>query len=242
MEPRYREIHRDLTQRIAAGEWRAGAVLPSESALARLYGVAIGTLRKAIDPLVHERIVVRRQGSGTYVATHSANRLLFHFFHIAPREGGRQLPQTRTLAFREGRARTAEARRLRIAPGAPVFRVRNLLTLGAQPVILDELVLPERLFPDLSAQILQGRDNTIYHLYQTRYGVNVLRISERLRATRAGAGVARALLVAPGAPLLHIRRTALSFDDTPVELRESLVNTAAHEYVSDLGKPERDAR
>lgn len=239
MEPRYREIRRDLTQRIAAGEWRAGAALPSEAQLARHYAVAIGTLRKAIDDLVAERVVERRQGSGTFVATHSANRLLFHFFHVVPRAGGRQPPRTRTLAFGRGRARAAEARRLRLPPGTPVYRVRNLLSLGEEPVILDELVLPQRLFPGFSRRILTGRDNTIYHLYQTRYGVNVLRTSERLSAVRAGAPAARALGVEPGAPLLHISRIALSFDDAPVELRESLVNTTDHEYFSDLGKMER---
>lgn len=238
MEPRYREIRRDLTQRIAAGEWRAGTALPAETQLARHYGVAIGTLRRAIDELVAERVVVRRQGSGTFVATHSTRRLMFHFFHVVPRAGGRQLPRTRTLAFGRGRAREAEARRLRLPPGTPVYRVRNLLSLGEKPVILDELVLPQRLFPGFSRRILTGRDNTIYHLYQTRYGVNVLRTSERLSAVRAGAAAARALGVEPGAPLLHISRVALSFDDAPVELRESLVNTADHEYFSDLGKAE----
>ncbi|MGD9952041.1 MAG: GntR family transcriptional regulator [Burkholderiales bacterium] len=239
MEPRYREIRRDLTQRIAAGEWRAGTALPAEARLARHYGVAIGTLRRAIDELVAERVVVRRQGSGTYVATHSTRRLMFHFFHVVPRAGGRQLPRTRTLAFSRGRARADEARRLRLAPGAPVYRVRNLLSLGERPVILDELVLPQRLFPGFSRKILTGRDNTIYHLYQTRYGVNVLRTSERLRAVRAGAAAARALGVAPGAPLLRISRIALSFDDAPVELRESFVDTSAHDYFLDLGRAER---
>lgn len=239
MEPRYREIRRDLTQRIAAGEWRAGTALPAEARLARHYGVAIGTLRRAIDELVAERVVVRRQGSGTYVATHSTRRLMFHFFHVVPRAGGRQLPRTRTLAFSRGRARADEARRLRLAPGAPVYRVRNLLSLGERPVILDELVLPQRLFPGFSRKILTGRDNTIYHLYQTRYGVNVLRTSERLRAVRAGAAAARALGVAPGAPLLRISRIALSFDDAPVELRESYVDTSAHDYFLDLGRTER---
>jgi GntR family transcriptional regulator len=236
--PLYRDIKRDLTQRIAAAEWLPGGALPSETRLAKHYDAAIGTLRKAIDELVAERIVLRRQGSGTYVATHNANRLLFHFFHIVPREGGRRAPVTRTLAFRRARAHAGEARRLQLRPGAAVFRIRNLLSLSGEPVILDELVLPAQLFPDLSREVLTGRGNTIYHLYHTRYGVNVLRTTERLRAVRARASAAKVLGVEAGAPLLQITRTALTYGDAPVELRESLVNTAAHDYFSDLGKPE----
>ena len=235
--PRYREIQRDLTLRIAAAEWLPGGALPSEAKLAAHYGAAIGTVRKAIDELVAERIVLRRQGSGTFVATHSADRLLFHFFHVVPRTGGRQAPTTRTLAFQRSRASEAEARRLQVDVGAPVFRVRNLLSLAGRPVVLDALVLPQHLFPSLTEKMLTQRSATIYQLYHTRFGVNVLRTTERLRAVRAAPEVAKALGVKTGAPLLQISRTALSYGDAPVELRESFVDTTAHDYFSDLGKP-----
>ncbi len=234
--PLYKEAKRVLTQSLAQGEWRPGEALPSESRLAQRYGVSIGTLRKAIDELVAEGIVVRRQGSGTYVAQHGATRLMFHFFHVVPREGEKQYPRTATLAFRRGRAEGAEAARLGIAVGDPVLRIRNLLSLPDEPVILDDLVLPQRQFPDLSERILTARDNTIYHLYQTRYGINVLRTGERLRATLADAEVAKLLGVRKGAPLLEIDRVAYTYHSTPVELRRSLVNTAEHEYFSDIGK------
>jgi len=234
--PLYKEVKRRLTGSIAAGEWRPGEALPSETRLAQGFNVSIGTLRKAIDELVAERIVVRHQGRGTFVATHSANRLLFHFFHIVPRGGDKQYPDTATLAFRRGRAEPAEAAKLQLAPGDPVLRVRNLLSLGGRPVILDDLVLPQRLFQDLSEKILTARDNTIYHLYQTRYGINVLRTSERLSATLADAQTAKLLGLKKGAPLLEIKRIAYTYHDAPVELRRSLVDTTGHEYFSDIGK------
>jgi len=238
-QPLYREVKRLLTQSLIEGEWPAGAVLPSESRLAERYNVSIGTLRKAIDELVAERVVTRHQGRGTFVATHNANRLMFHFFHIVGRDGGKEYPTTRTLAFRRGKAAVQEARRLGVADGAPVLRIRNLLSLAARPVILDDIVLPQALFADLTEKILTARDNTIYHLYQTRYGINVLRSGERLSAVLAEAEAARLLKVETGAPLLAINRTAMTYHDTPVELRRSLVNTAAHEYASDLGREER---
>ena len=238
-QPLYREVKRLLTQSLIEGEWPAGAALPSETRLAERYNVSIGTLRKAIDELVAERIVVRHQGRGTFVATHNANRLMFHFFHIVGRDGGKEYPTTRTLSFRRDKAGADEARRLSIANGDPVFRIRNLLSLAGSPVILDDIVLPRALFADLTEKIITTRDNTIYHLYQTRYGINVLRSSERLSAVLAETDAAKHLKVRTGAPLLAINRTALSFRDMPVELRRSLVDTAAHEYASDLGKHER---
>src|SRR5579859_7256994 len=148
--PLYKEVKRVLTHSLAQGEWQPGKALPSEGRLAQRYGVSIGTLRKAIDELVAEGVVVRRQGSGTFIASHGAKRLLFHFFHIVPHEGEKQLPRTATLAFRRDRAAAAEAAKLGIAAGDAVLRVRNLLSLADEPVILDHLVLPQRLFPDLS--------------------------------------------------------------------------------------------
>jgi len=234
--PLYKEVKRRLTGSIAAGEWRPGEALPSETRLAQRFAVSIGTLRKAIDELVAERIVVRHQGRGTFVATHSANRLLFHFFHVVPRGGDKQYPDTTTLAFRRGRAEAPEAAKLQLSPGDPVLRVRNLLALGGRPVMLDDLVLPQRLFPDLTEKILTARDNTIYHLYQTRYGINVLRTSERLSAVLADAETAKLLNLRKGAPLLEINRIAFTYHSAPVELRRSLVDTTEHEYFSDIGK------
>jgi GntR family transcriptional regulator len=234
--PLYRDVKRRLIAGIAGGEWSPGGALPSETKLAERFQVSIGTLRKAIDELVAERIVVRHQGRGTFVAAHGQTRLMFHFFHIVPRAGDKEYPRTHTLAFRRSRAEPAEAARLGLAAGDPVYRVRNLLHLRGRPVILDDLTLPRRLFPDLTEKMLTTRDNTIYHLYQTRYGINVLRTSERLRAALADAEAAKLLGVKKGAPLLEIHRTALTYDDAPVELRRSLVNTAEHDYFSDLSR------
>ena len=234
--PLYKEVKRLLTQSLAAGEWTPGAALPSETRLAQRYRVSIGTVRKAMDELVAERILLRHQGRGTFVASHNARRMLFHFFHIVPAGGGREQPQTELLSFRRAKADADSAARLNIAPGAPVFRISNLLRLGGSPVVLDEITLPAQRFPRLSERIFRDRDSTIYQLYQERYGINVVRSAERLSAALADRASAKLLGVPAGSPLLRIKRVALSYHNLPVELRTSLVNTAQHEYFSDLGK------
>jgi GntR family transcriptional regulator len=232
----YEQVRARLIEGISAGEWRAGDAIPTEAELAAMFGVAIGTVRKAVDSLVAEQALARRQGKGTYVAAHDGRRLMYHFFHIVPRVGAKSYPTVRTLSFRRDRADAATAAALHIPPSDKVIRIRNVLSLAGAPVIVDDITLPAELFPGFSEKIFLARDNTIYNLYQSRYGINVLRTDERLRAVLAPRDVAQALGVPTATPLLEIRRVALTFRERPVELRLSRVNTARHDYHNTLGK------
>ena len=234
--PLYKEVKRLLTKSLAEGEWQPGVALPSETKLGERYHVSIGTVRKAIDELVAERILLRHQGRGTFVARHDAQRTLFHFFHIVPTGGGKEQPQLELLSFERANADANSAARLNLAQGAPLIRIRNLIRLAGSPVVLDEIILPAERFPRLSERMFRERDSTIYQLYQERFGINVVRSAERLSAALADRSSAKLLGVPAGSPLLRIKRTALTYHNLPVELPTSLVNTAQHEYFSDLGK------
>jgi GntR family transcriptional regulator len=236
MQPLYEQVRTRLIEGISAGRWRPGEAIPSEGALAETYGVAIGTIRKAVDALVAEQVLDRQQGKGTFVTQHDESRRLFHFFHVVGHDGRKQYPEVRTLAFRRDRADAASAKALAIAPLEKVIRIRNVLAIEGAPRIVDDITLPAALFPGLTEKIFRARGNTIYHLYQSRYGINVLRADERLRAVLANADDARLLEVEAGAPLLEIRRVALTFRDRPVELRVSRVNTSQHVYHNTFGK------
>ncbi len=236
MQPLYEQVRAHLIEGISAGRWRPGEPIPSESALASRFGVAIGTIRKAVDSLVAEQALLRRQGKGTYVTAHDGSRLLFHFFHIVGDDGHKAYPEVRTISFARERAGAAAASALAIAPLDKVIRIRNVLSLEGAARIVDDVTLSAQLFPGLTEKIFLARGNTIYHLYQSRYGINVLRTDERLRAVLADPAVARLLGVEPGSPLLEIRRVALTFRDRPVELRLSLVDTSRHVYHNTFGK------
>jgi GntR family transcriptional regulator len=236
--PLYKEVKLRLTRGLAGGEWKPGEAIPSESRLAERFGVSIGTVRKAIDELVAERILLRQQGRGTFVATHTEDRTLFYFFHIVGKDGSRELPVTELLSFRKARANAVEAERLGVHTGAPVCRIRNLLKLSGKPVVFDEIAVPADRFTDLTEEVFGGRAGTIYGLYQERYGVTVTRISERLSAQQAPPETASLLGLKDSTPALAIRRVAYTYDDTPVEYRVSWVNTQRHEYLSDLWRSE----
>jgi GntR family transcriptional regulator len=162
--------------------------------------------------------------------------MLFHFFHIVPADGSKEQPEIELLSFERAKADDDDAKGLNIPRGASVLRIRNLLRLRGQAVVLDNITLPGARFPELSEKVFRERDSTIYQLYQERYGINVVRSAERLSAALADRSSAKLLGIPAGSPLLRIKRTALTYQNVPVELRISLVNTAEHEYFSDLGK------
>jgi GntR family transcriptional regulator len=234
--PLYKEIKRQMMEALTSGEWKPPDAIPAERRLSERYGVSIGTVRRAIDELVAENILIRQQGRGTFVASHTRDRLLFYFFHVVPEAGPKTYPEVEFLSFARARADRLAGERLGIAAGDPVFRIRNRLHLAGSPIMVDDITLPIARFPGLTETRFRERPLTIYNLFQQAFGISVVRTSERLRATLADAEFAALLEVARGAPLLQIRRVAHTYNDAPVEYRVSLVNTAHHEYWAEIGR------
>jgi GntR family transcriptional regulator len=236
--PLYEEVKIRITRSLIAGEWQPGTAIPSESRLAEHFSVSVGTIRKAIDELVADKILVRQQGRGTFVTTHTEDRQLYYFFHIVGKDGSREPPTHELLSFQKGKADSEAGLRLSVSRGDRVFRIHNVLKLAGKPVVLDGIVIPAARFPGLTEAIFRAREGTIYGLYQARYGINVVRINERLSAAHPDAQTAGVLGIRTSTPVLMIKRVAYTYHDTPVELRTSWVNTARHEYLSDLWKNE----
>jgi GntR family transcriptional regulator len=235
--PLYRRVKLTLLQAIESGRYPAGGALPSETELSASLGVSIGTLRHAVDELVAEHILVRRQGRGTYVALHTADRFLFGFFHVERGDGLREIPQVELLSFTRTRIDEEAAQALRVTPGIAAYEIENRLLLQQRPVIHDTLILPAQLFTGLTEKRFRERPSTIYHLYQTEFGITVTQAHERARAVAAQRAAARVLGVSAGAPVMQVRRKALTFGDRPVEYRDTTINPALHDYVQLLSRP-----
>jgi len=238
--PLWRTIHAALARELAEGAFPPGTPLPAERHLAARFGCAIGTVRRAVDELVAARALVRRQGKGTFVPdlggdAAAPDRTHFYFFHIARADGHRETPRTEMLDFASPLPCPEEhAASLGLAPGTPMHRAQNLQHLQEAPVVLEELWLPEMLFPGLDAEGFAGREGTVYGLFQRRFGLSVLRTEERLRAEPATPDIAALLGLPPAAPVLRIHRVAYAIGDRPVELRLSWVDTRGHEYFNRL--------
>ncbi|MBA3590405.1 MAG: GntR family transcriptional regulator [Methylibium sp.] len=234
--PRYRQIKQQLAELLREGKWRHGQALPSEPLLAQRFGASIGTVRKAIDELVAENIVVREQGRGTFVKSHTRDYMLNVFFQLVDDAGRKELPRHQLLSFVRWRADVKTAERLGVAPGSAVLRLRNLLALDGKPTVYDDIRLPAARFAGLTANELSERDTTLYGLMQQRFGITVVRIVEHLEAVAAPADVAALLAVTAGHPLLRIVRTGYSYGGEAADTRLRYVRTGARRYESVLGQ------
>ncbi len=230
--PLYAQTRDAFVKRLVDGVWGPGQALPSEIELAAELRVSQGTVRKALDSMAAEKLVVRHQGRGTFVAVHDEDRILFQFFKLAPDEAGEVVfPESRVIGVASGRASEAERERLELTAASRVIRISRLRELAGKVVIAERIALPARLFPRLEHGEIP---NNLYGLYATRYGIAVARAQERLKAVGLDAEAAALLSAKAGAPALRIDRLALSLAGDKVEWRVSLCVTHAFHYLSEL--------
>lgn len=232
--PLYEQIKILLTQSLVAGEWKPGESIPSEQELAVRFHVSQGTVRKAIDELAAEHILVRRQGKGTYVASHSEPAYQYRFLRVMPDSGEKLHPHNILLELKKGRATPELARALAIKAGAQTHVIRRVLEFLGRPLILDEIALPASQFPGLTVARLEESRGSMYSFYEAAYGLRMIRAEERLRAVAADAQTAGHLKIREGAPLLCVDRIAFTYGDRPVEWRRGLCLTEGFSYFNEL--------
>ena len=236
--PLYQQIKGLILQSLHAGEWKPGDPIPSEMDLAARYHVSQGTVRKAIDELAAGNLVVRRQGKGTFVATHAEQHVQYRFLKLVPDEGDPDSEgpaQRRIVDCKRQRASADVARALALRGGDPVLQVRRVLVYGQVPTILEDLWLPGAPFKGLTAERLTQWHGPMYALFETEFGVRMVRAEEKLRAVLPDAEQAALLQVEMHTPLLSVERVAHTYHDTPMELRRGLYRTDTHHYRNDLG-------
>ncbi len=195
--------------------------------------MSVGTLRKALNELVAENVVIRQQGKGTVVATHDTDRVLFRFFNLWRHDGERGLPVSRPLGRKLRKATAEEARDLGLEPGAKVIHISRVRDLEGVPTLVEQITLEAARFPGLEKDP-EVLPNTLYHLYQQRFGQTVAHADESLVAVAASAQDAEHLDVQPGDPVLQIRRIARDYQGTPIERRISTVTTRDYRYFNQL--------
>jgi GntR family transcriptional regulator len=232
--PLYQQIKALITQSLQSGEWKPGELIPSEVELAARFKVSQGTVRKAIDELAAENLVVRRQGKGTFVATHHEERAHYRFLRLMPDVGEAIQPENRVLEVKRMRAPAEVARLLDLKSGDSVIFIRRIQSFDAVPTILEELWLPGALFRGLTAERLVEYKGPMYGLFETEFGTRMIRATEKVRAVLAEPQVGELLEVAPGTPLLSLERVSFTYGDKPVEVRRGLYRTDTHHYHNEL--------
>ena len=233
--PLYRQIKDFLIASLERGEWRPGDAIPSEGELAQRFNVSQGTVRKAIDEMAAENLLVRRQGKGTFVSTHDDPRSFYRFLRLLPDDGAAVSSVSDPFYCHQVGATPEVAAALGLKTGDPVIHVKRLLRFAGQPVVFDQIYLLADLFAGMSLELLSGGGRSLYSLFEADFGVRIINAEERLRAVSADEESARHLGVAEGDPLLLVERTAYTYGNKPVEWRRGLYCTRQHYYRNELG-------
>lgn len=226
--PIYMQLAQRLRLQIMEGEILAGEALPSERDLCALTGASRVTVRKAINLLIEEGLLSRRQGSGTYVTLRiqAPGSYLTSFSEDAEARG--ETTSTIWMAKTQGAASEEEARLLEIATGADVLRLSRVRMSDGEPLAIENAVIPAEMLSDVDA--LGG---SLYKALAER-GNRPISGRQKIRAALAGAVEAKLLGVAPGCEILRIERLTRRADGRPVELTRSAYRGERYEFVSEL--------
>ncbi|HVY05453.1 MAG TPA: GntR family transcriptional regulator [Burkholderiales bacterium] len=229
-QPLYRQIKTLITQSLVSGEWRPGELIPSEIELASRFSVSQGTVRKAIGELADQNLLVRQQGKGTFVASHSEERSKFPYLRITPDRGALDELAASLIDCRKAKLDAASGKKLGLAAGTAAFVVTRTLSVSGKKAIYEEIRLPAARFKGLSSEVIERHHCMLYSMYETEYDIRILHVEEQIKALAAEKTAAHHLGIPEGLPLLVIERVAYTYADKAVELRRSYCSTREHHY------------
>lgn len=219
--PLYQRLRDEMLAKIAAGEWLPGEAIPTEAELTRQYGVAVGTVRKAVETLVAEGLLLRAQGRGTFVRRPNFDGSLFRFFRQVSASGQSQIPQSRILVSRLEPAEEAARVALQLQPGEHCLYLERLRLIEGRPMFHERIWLPASRFSALQSIAPGDFPPLLYPFYEQQCGQRIASAQETLTVASADEPLAATLGVALGSPVVVIARTALGYDRTPLEYRMS---------------------
>lgn len=222
--PKYIQISELLIREIAAGRYRLGDRLPPERALAGELGIAVGTLRKALDDLGDKGVIERRHGSGNYIISTGEVPAIYSFFRLE-KPGGGGLPTARVLSV-DLMEKPADL--TAIGPGPQGWRIRRIRALDGVDVAAEEIWLDGRFARRLAAADLS---ESLYLHYRERLGLWILRVVDRIGAAPAPDWAGSCGLAA-GDMAGEARRESYDQRDEIAEVSVSYFNPARARYVS----------
>ncbi|MCQ9615676.1 GntR family transcriptional regulator [Paenalcaligenes niemegkensis] len=232
--PLYQQIKALLLQSLDRGEWKPGESIPSELDLAARYQVSQGTVRKAIDELAAENLLIRRQGKGTFVSTHHEANVRYRFLRLTPDDGHQPATSSMIIECLRVKAPSDIAALLALRTADIVVNIRRVLSFDGRPTILDDIWLPGAVFKGLTAETLAKNKGPMYAWFESKFGVSMVRADETVRAVAAGEEASERLEVELGSPLLQVERISYTYGDRPMELRRGLYITDRFHYRNQL--------
>jgi GntR family transcriptional regulator len=241
--PRYQQVARALKAEIE-DSLQPGDPIETEAVLEQRFGVSRITIRRAIDELVRKGLLVRRQGSGTFVTRPRVTQELgiLYSWTESMRELGLE-PRTVDCEILQVVPPAWVIQDLRLNPAVPenVLRIQRLRYANEEALALMVDYLRMHLVPDLMEKGLDGE--SLYQTLEKRYALDLAWVKDRVTARSASLLEARLLGIEPTAPVLYVRRVTYLSDEVPLVAGSVVVRADRYEYrVSGLphnqpGKP-----
>ncbi|PLR31334.1 GntR family transcriptional regulator [Chimaeribacter coloradensis] len=225
----YKSIAERLRLRLNSSDYNIGSPLPGEKTLAQEFGVARMTIRKAVDLLVGWGLVVRRHGSGTFVArkdVHHETTNLTGFVEVMRQQG--KNVSSKVLVFELMPAPPAIASQLRIQVNERIYFSRRIRFVDGKPLMLEDSYMPVKLFRNLSLVHLEGSK---FDYIEKECGITISGNYESLTPILADKQLAGFINVPENTPLLRI--TSLSYSDSGVFLNYSVMFRNTRDYQVD---------
>jgi GntR family transcriptional regulator len=227
-QSRYGALAAALRERVIAGEWPPGSAIPAEQTLAAEHGVALGTMRRALELLVQQGLIERIHGRGTFVRAGLTGASMMRFFRFGDRSG--EVPASRIVSRQVAHLPAEPARALGLAKGEQALKLRRLRSLGGEPCLLEELWLPLPQFQALAEGDPQDWGDLLYPLYAARCGVHVHRAIDDIRFDTLAASDARPLGLPAGHACAKVIRQAFDLAGRCIEYRITRGDAHAFHY------------
>lgn len=198
--PLYLQLYGILRGRMLSGEWEAGAVVPPESELMEAFGVSRITVRAALDQLVHDGLVERHRGRGSFVReVPLESRSCMTSFTESTLASGRR-PTARMVAVRRGTAAALDLTAAPFAVDEPLVLIERVRLIDDEPAALMRSAIPARLVPGLSEESFadEGREQSLLYVLERRFGLPLDTGEETIVPTAITSPYAEALGLEPG--------------------------------------------
>ena len=232
--PLYQQIKALLLDSLQSGEWRPGAPIPSEMELAARFEVSQGTVRKAVDELATENLLVRHQGKGTFVASHHSEAWQYRFFSLMPDSGKKAPLKSHFLACKPIKPPSKIGLLLKLPAGEQVIQIDRVQSLGGEVAVFEQIWLPKARFSVMTLDRLESWPGPLYAFYESEFATHMVRAEEKIKAIAAEATIANHLQLEPGSPLLLVERLSYTYGNRPVEVRRAHYDTRQQHYENKL--------
>ncbi|WP_199225953.1 MULTISPECIES: GntR family transcriptional regulator [Chromobacterium] len=232
--PLYQQVRDALARDIANRVWKPGEAIPTEAELVGRFHTSIGTIRKAVDQLVADEMVERRQGKGTFIKPANFQSSLLRFFRFHDAAGNYRIPEAKILHREQLTPPPAIADSLQLSPGAQAIHLTRLRYLDREPLLAESIWLPATRFQALLAIPLPSFGDLLYPLYEDCCHQVVASAREILTAEAIASPHAELLQLAPGTPAIVLERLAKAYDGSPLEWRSVRGRADKFRYQADI--------